>query len=142
MQQDENSAPFAMNTAAKTLNKIVYEQLFKIVDPKLKNYKTDLTKHDFNQILNLKPGAEFIHITRESGTQFFNLNFISQENKNALDFLITLFNFRLENGCKLILFYNGQDLKKITPERARKIFFPLIEKRQQQIKRELETINN
>jgi hypothetical protein len=54
------------------MNHSIYNELYKISSPKLKGYRTDLTKIDKEWIEKNK-GVPFIHYTRENGTHILEL---------------------------------------------------------------------
>lgn len=56
----------------------IYEKMVTIAEtlkPKgyLRAYEADLTKHDAGQLANAKPGARYVWILRENGTQLFEV---------------------------------------------------------------------
>lgn len=94
----------------------IYFQIEKISLPLIKNFSTDLTKHD-KEILNTYKG-DFIHITRETGTTIVKLKkYNCTEERDSAKFFLN--HYLNEKNHVLILFCNGNTIKKITPEQAR-----------------------
>jgi hypothetical protein len=120
----------------KTQNAI-YNQLFKLTEKKIVNYREDLTEIDKRTIL--KNGkTKFIHISRRNGTSM--INFYKSEifpkegektkhfldnyatRKNILDSNFTTLKFYLENEPLAIYFFDGEKLLKINSFKAIELF--------------------
>lgn len=105
----------------------IYTVLHCLVAPHLKNYHSDLTKHDKNSI---KDDTNFIHITRDNGThliKFHKADVYPQKGKDVsymlgkayretiLKSAKTSLNYILSQPYNLILFYDGESIKEISP---------------------------
>lgn len=110
----------------------IYQQLEKIVAPRLLNFKTDLTKHDYKIFEVENYTGPFLYGFRPTGTDLLKLRprlldyFPNPKQREALSNLETLERIMLEGIIwitypernKRFLYYDGKTLKKITSDRA------------------------
>ena len=104
----------------------IYIQIEQRAKAHLKNFST--LQDDKRLILKLEHNSSFIHLTGINRTHLVLL----EELKSCITLqqvqnIATLFNFWLQNDCKLILYYNGNRLYKINKNRASAIFYKLVE---------------
>ena len=113
-----------------------YETVKQKADKFIKHYRNDLLKIDKEYIEN-RPGIKFIHITRESGTaliQFMPVESYPKNGEKAKYLFGTATNREILKGERqtvehyikqeplLFLYYNGEEVKKITSIQAMYIF--------------------
>jgi len=109
------------------------KKLIRLSLPHMEAYKKDLLFHDMQFMLQ-KPGTEFLHFTRETGTDIVELIKHSEypENGKRVKYLFAMANrdhilsevrhrveWHAKSGtCKQVLYYDGKGLKAIDMQKA------------------------
>ena len=116
----------------------VYDLLFALSDTALEGYREDLEKHD-REAIEANPGVPFLHWTRKNGTHITFLSgadsylaagvyvpylFGTADRRSILDQKSSVAEHFL-NPCnpkaKIVLYYDGAKLRRITAEKALEI---------------------
>ncbi len=123
----------------KTQNQ-TFNQLFKLADKHVKNFREDLTKHDLNSI-EKRPGCKFIHISRRNGTCIVFLSDIQKDleetqpgsnqtffrpgttTEEVIKGKKVFIDYYLENTPhEIVCFFDGNTVKKTTKQKALQLF--------------------